>query len=428
MPFGDDPGRSACVPDHHAPSPTRHPSKPDPPAWLGLDASHATHADFVERFAATWPMVAEAMGTPRVAPATAAAEHGRITAWLRWATLPTADGGGGLAATAEALPALEVRVLREGAWSWWRWMHSPVRDDHPLMWDHVRRQLGDRCTTDPIRGWTAQKYAVALRAWGREHGIDDITRLIDRATAAERPRPTPAREKLVLTAADVHAVIDVLERRAVPLRLRDEVLIDLWHLRQLAAFLIQILGVLRISEVGRLAPTNSHVQSSIAGVAQLHVRLNRTKTGGRDVVLEPFGGPLCALAATETFQQRAIEAGFGSELAACGTWLPMVVLSTQHDGGRIRPSRYQTERNNLHRILLAAEVCTPEQVEDVALNVGTHTLRHVLPSACAAAGWSEARIAGLAGGAWAAGSPTPGAVYAIGGAQDVAAAVLEPEL
>jgi len=412
------------VPDLPASPPDRTPRTPAP-AWFGLRTSDAEVAEFLDRFAYLWPLIDEIRVVERVEPATAAAQDGRITAWLRWATLPEDEGGGGLASTEAALARLDPRVLRQGAWSWWVWMHSPVRSDHPLLWDRRARQLGDRCTTEPVRGWTAQKLHVALRAWARRHGIDDLTGLIDRATAGERPTPTPARDKLLLTAADVHDVVHALEARAVPLRTRDETVIELWHTRQLAAFLVQILGLLRISEVGRLAPASSHIQSSAAGVPQLHIRLSRTKTVGRDVVLEPFASRLCALNAIEAFHRTAVDAGLGAELATCATWLPAVALSMSHDGGRIRPATYLTELKNLHKVLLAAEVCTVEQVEDVSLNIGTHSLRHVLPSACGDAGWSEARIAALAGGAWAPGSPTPAAVYAIAAGADVAGAVLE---
>lgn len=380
------------------------PTDPVHDLWCrGLDPTADLHRVFVDEFAPTWQLLTPALTPAPGNPATESSRAGRIQAWVRWAVLPRLDGGGGLARSAEDLATLGTRALQDGAWDWWCWLHEEVDADHPLVWaGDCIRDVGDRGTTAPVRRSTAQKAYRALRAWGAQVDVDDITRRIDRAEAGERPTPRPSKERIDLSTQALGAVIEVCNTQAVPLRIIDPVVRELWHLRQKATFLTQIKAVARISEVGALSPAQSHVQQTRDDdVPQLHIHLSRTKTTARDVVLEPTGTELCCLAAIEDFHRAATDAGLGDQLAASGLWLPGVVLNRRRGEPRIRPVTYQTERNNFLRVMRAAGQLTDEMEASGDLLLGTHAGRRVLPRAAQRAGWTLARVTRLGGGAWA---------------------------
>lgn len=406
-------------------APRRLPARQDTATaetWTaGLDLGNAAHAGFVAQFGSRWASIGDAPLRRHRSERTLAVEAGRMRLWERWATLPAAEGGGGICREPDALSAAPLDVLADAVYQWWWWLCADVEADHPLLRSGVPK-LGDRRVLTSLRGETVGKCLRGVRAWGRLHDIDE-DRLLRRVTSAngdERPDPRAPKVRIDVSVEAVGAAAELLASGGIPLAIADEQIAKLWHLRQRAALLVQVRGVNRVMEVGQLAPSRTEVVPRTPPL--LLVRLGRTKTGGRDVLLAPTGTDLCAIEAIADLWEFAFAIGLGDELVATGRWLPRVHLKPG-TGARLRAATYAAERSAFLRVMRAVGVIDTDIDGDIEL-FGTHALRRVLPTAAGRAGWPLARIARLGGGAWAPSSLAPATYVTVSGA-GVQAAVLD---
>lgn len=281
------------------------------------------------------------------------------------------------------------------------WRARPVSDDHPLLMypageenAPVRRERirtpGWRQSTSGGKKHTLYHDLKALRWWAERHGLPDD--LCDGAESVPAAESMP-RRSLLLTDRQVTDIVRVLLDRRVPLSIGEVSRREAWHARQLAAFLIQLWGSLRVSELSKLE--DRHLA---AAEDHLVVHVPRTKTGApRTFKLWLRDDAACPVAALVRWLEIARACGYRRG----GLLLPRVLLRASPGQQPLGGPAPTTERTNFHRVLRAAGVRSEESdAEDWACqreHFGTHGLRALLPTRAVEAGYSIGTIKQLGG-------------------------------
>lgn len=140
--------------------------------------------------------------------------------------MPEVDGGGGVAASTEALPETETSVLADGMYRWWWWLCSDIEADHPLL-RNGPPETGVRGVATALRGSTVQTHLRALRAWCRRHDLDEdrVLWLVTSAVAGDRPVPRPPKERVDMTAEDLARAVAMLDADDIKLAVVDPVIV-----------------------------------------------------------------------------------------------------------------------------------------------------------------------------------------------------------
>ena len=337
-----------------------------------------------------------------------------------WVNLPLDAGGAGVGLA--TLPKLNTEYLSVLVYRYLEWLLGPVPADHPLLTyalddDGVRRRQrksGSRGKAEAYRPSTIDHH---------RYGVADALEAVvgsEIATAilADVWRRSPTSESTPLAKVRIDFTVEAVD--AYVAALSTEVLTGnrqglkpgphatAFHKRQLAAFLTQLWGVMRIGELGRLYDANRRPLMKAGEVVGIEYRLNRTKPGpGRDVILPVIPGhQLCPVTAILDWHDAAEAAGYDRE----GLTLPLVVASpracttrkpdTSAEGDYFRELTIAAGLENLRTTsgMPAGDALTAHNKSEVTF--GTHSLRRLLVSQAAAAGHDLAFMLNLGGGAW----------------------------
>jgi integrase len=379
--------------------------------FAGLNARQPAHRSLIGLLAGVARHVDPTLYEAARSESVLTLEANRALLWVRWATLSSPIGGGGVALDESGLIGLPSEVLAVGATAFIGWLKTSIPETHVLLqrnnWD---KRIGSngapggyRRTAGPVGSDTLRGYRRAVQVWAAEAGVDVAVvegALLSIGTRTEAP---PVR-RVELSLDDVLAMIDVLDREGIVMRGMHGIRSRAWHARQKCALLIQLWGVLRISELTRLELGRLRQR----GDTDLTIRLARTKTGaGRDVELGSRGDVLCPITALAQFLRISQEAGYDHQ----GVLLPGIrAMKPVGEQGACAPT-VSMEISNFRRVARAAGVLTPEIEADDQLCLGTHALRRYLPTVAGNAGESLAFIVSIGGGGWAPGSSVPGERY-----------------
>ena len=338
-----------------------------------------------------------------------------------WVNLELENGGAGVGLA--SLPKLNTDLLSVVVYRYLQWLLGPVPADHRLL-TYTLDDSGVRRRRHTKRG--SRGKAEAYRPESINHHRLGVFDALEAAVGSEvagavlddvwHRSPTSewtpdARVRIDFTLDAVTTYVDALRNEVLSgdrQGLKPGLHATAFHKRQLAAFLTQLWGVCRVSELGRLYDANRRTLSLDGELGAWEFRLNRTKPGpGRDVILPIIPGhPLCPVTAILDWHAACDAAGYDRQ----GLTLPMVIASPR--GAVIRPPDTTREGEYFQELTTAAGLTDLRTTSGVPagdavtahgngeVTFGTHSLRRLLVSQGAAAGYELAWLLNLGGGAW----------------------------